>query len=162
MTFVPIFIRKLLVHYISTLKIPKRLSSQQTVSYSAWFSNIFLFSALFFAGLLVFSIINKNSALFVYVFFVSLLSVSLLCYYYCKWWKVTINDNQTLTFRMPFRRTCTISIDDLAGYFRHDGEGIIYDRRGHLICTETIFVSPPILYNYFLEHKKIIHQRPSE
>lgn len=162
MILVPKLIRKVFIHHVHQLEksMKKCGNTYQTVGYPAWLSNIFLFSIFFFSALIFFSIVDKNRAWFVYIIFGLLVSISSLLYYYCKWWKVTITDNQKIIFRMPFHKTRSFSMDELEGYLRHDGEGIIYDHNWHPICTETMFVTPPILYNYFLEHKKIIHQRP--
>lgn len=160
---VPFILTKLLDAWFKESTSKKGIVDDEhfTVGFPRSIKNLCLVCTLFLGVLFAFSFKDGVIEIWVHAFFGIMFMLPLLLLYCVCAWRVTVNDEEII-IRRPFHFRKRYHISELKGYARCDDGGKIIKMNGKTACLELIFVTPPILYSYFLKHKKILPSQKTQ
>lgn len=151
------YFKKIVKSYFIDLSFKDMITDSEhfAVKYPPAVRHLFVCLTLFWFALLLFFWESRTSSAWAYTVLCAFFLLSLFLLY-CTWkWRVIVSGQKVIIIR-PFHLKREFYLNQLKGYSRYRGGGKIIDMRGKVVCIENIFVQPPVLYNYFLKHKKIL------
>lgn len=160
---VPLMLKKLLGAWFNELTRRKGIVDDEhfTVGFSHSIKSLFLVFTLFCGALFVFSFKNGIIEIWVHLFFGLMFILPLFLLYCVCAWRVTVHGEEII-IRRPFHFKKKYHLNELKGYTKCDDGGKIIKMNGKTACLELIFVTPPLLYNYFLKHEKILPSQKTQ